>query len=183
MRWKEFGFVLAAFFLFANRSLAQETRYAKGSWGLELTGAYIMPIRFSEDKFYNLNAAGNYYLVNNLSIGAEVQGYYIDQTYEDAIGAGVGVLARWHLLTRDAFSLFIDGGGGVFYGDPEVPEFGTHFNFTGKAGVGATIRLGEDLDLIGGARYFHLSNGNLHGRDQNPSFDGIQFWVGVNWKI
>jgi hypothetical protein len=183
MRCGKVGLMLIAILTFANRSLAEDGPHAKGSGGLELTGAYITPIRFSEDKFYNANLAASYYLVDNLSIGAEVQGYYVDQTYDQAIGAGVGVLARWHFFTRDAFSLFIDGGGGVFYGDPEVPEFGTHFNFTGKGGVGAAIRLSDDVRLIGGARYFHLSNGNIHGRDQNPSFDGIQFWVGVNWKL
>jgi hypothetical protein len=63
--------------------------------------------------------------------------------------------------------------------DRAVPEFGTHFNFTAKGGAGATWRLTDSLHLIGGARYFHLSNGNLHGRDQNPSHDGVQYWAGV----
>jgi hypothetical protein len=183
MRCGKVGLFLVAMLMCNQPALAAEGEFAKGSWGLELTGAYITPIRFSDDKFYNVNLAGSYYLVDNLAIGAEIQGYYVDQPDEDAIAGGVGVLGRWHFFARDAFSLFIDGGGGVIYADPEVPEFGTHFNFTGKGGLGATIRLRDDLNLIGGARYFHLSNGNIHGRDQNPSFDGVQFWMGLMWKL
>jgi hypothetical protein len=45
--------------------------------------------------------------------------------------------------------------------------------------VGASLRLKDNLFLLGGARYFHLSNGDIHGRDQNPSFDGVQYWLGM----
>src|SRR6266542_192872 len=149
---------------------AQSAGFQKGTWGLELSTAYVTPIRFSDDKFYDANLGGSYYLVDNLSLGGDVHAYYVDQPDEDAIGTGLGFLVRYHFFTRDRFSLFIDGGAGIFYGDPEVPEFGTHFNYTPKGGFGLTIRLKENLHLIGGARYFHLSNGNIHGRDQNPSF-------------
>ncbi|HEX8522874.1 MAG TPA: acyloxyacyl hydrolase [Tepidisphaeraceae bacterium] len=162
---------------------AQDDSFRKGSWDIELTGGYITPIRFSEDKFYNVNIAAGYHLVDNLSFGPEVQAYYIDQPDENAIAAGVGVLGRWRFLNVDRFSVFIDGGGGVVYADPQVPQFGTHFNFTGKGGFGASFQLSENFHVLAGVRYFHLSNGNIHGRDQNPSYDGIQIWGGIEWKF
>ena len=42
-----------------------------------------------------------------------------------------------------------------------------------------TRLLRDNAYLLGGARFFHLSSANLHGRDQNPSQDGVQYFVGV----
>lgn len=153
--------------------------FDKGTWDLELTGSFITPIRFSEDNFYNLTAGGGYYLLDNLSFTVELQGYYADQPNKDAVIGGGGGLFRWQFFKHDPFTIFIDGGGGATYASREVPEFGTHFNWTGKGGFGMTWRLREDTFLIGGVRYFHLSNGNIHGREQNPSYDGIQIYTGV----
>jgi len=166
-----------------SSSFAGDAEFTKGTWDLEITGSYTTPIRFSDDKFTNGTVGVGYYLVDNLSLTAEVQGYYADQPDKDAVLAGLGGLVRWHMFTFDRFSLFLDGGGGVTYASREVPEFGTHFNFTGKAGLGMTFQIRRGLDLVGGARYFHLSNGNIHGRDQNPSYDGIQFYGGVMWTF
>ena len=74
-----------------------------------------------------------------------------------------------------------DAAGSATFAEDEVPDYGTHFNWTGKLGGGATWQLDDHLFLIGGVRYFHLSNSQIHGRDQNPSFDGIQYWAGVMW--
>jgi hypothetical protein len=153
--------------------------FKMGTWAVELGGAYIHPIRFSDDKFYQANATAHYYFGDDVSVGIELQGYYVDQPDEDTAILGGGPLLRWHFFEQPRYSLFVDGGVGASIADAEVPQGGTHFNWTGKGGVGATIELREDLHLVGGARFFHISNGNLHGRDENPSQDGIQYWLGV----
>jgi len=162
---------------------AAETPFEKGTWNFSLSASYVSPIRYSDDKLYNVNVAGGYYFWNNNSINLELQGSYVDQPGgdDDALLGAVGILGRWHFLVRDKWSLFIDGGGMVSYADHEVPIFGTNFNFIGKVGAGASIDLGDRTYLIGGVRYFHLSNGQIRGRDDNPSYDGIQFWTGVMW--
>jgi hypothetical protein len=165
---------------------ADQTPFDKGTWNLSLYGSYVTPIRYSDDRFYNVNLAGGYYFWNNNSINVEFQGSYIDQPGSDdeALLGAIGILGRWHFLVRERWSLFVDGGGMVSYADHEVPIFGTNFNFIGKVGIGATIDLrvmGDNSRLIGGVRYFHLSNGQIRGRDDNPSYDGIQFWTGVMW--
>lgn len=157
--------------------------FRKGTWTLETEGAYIQPIRFSEDKFYQGNVAFGYYFGDDVALNAEVAGYFVDQPKDDAAILGGGLLLRWHFLQAERYTLFVDGGVGVTIADTPVPEFGTHFNYTGKGGVGATIQLREDLHLIGGARFFHLSNANLHGRDQNPSQDGVQYYLGVVFTL
>lgn len=183
MRCGKVGCAMGVMLSLCSMAWGQAREDAKGPWDLELTGAYITPIRFSDDKFYDVNFAARYRVVDNLSVGPELQVYYVDQPDEDARAVGLGVLARWAFFVRGGFALFLDGGGGVVYADPEVPEFGTHFNFTGKGGFGASLELNADLHLVGGVRYFHLSNGNIHGRDQNPSYDGVQIWMGVTWSL
>jgi hypothetical protein len=157
--------------------------FRKGTWAVEAEGAYIQPIRFSEDKFYQANAAVSYYFSDDASIGVEAAGYFVDQPTEDTAILGGGFLLRWHFLQAPRYTLFVDAGVGVSIAEEEVPEFGTHFNYTGKGGVGATLQLRDDLHLIGGARFFHLSNGNLHGRDENPSQDGVQYYVGLMFTM
>jgi len=165
--------------LFGERGEA----FPKGTKAVEVNAAYIHPIRFSDDHFYGGNVAGYYYFGNEVSIGAELEGYYVDQVFEDTVLGGVSLVLRWHFLAADDYSLFVDAAGGISLAGTDVPETGTHFNYTPKLGVGATYKLRDDVHLIGGARFFHLSNGNIHGRDENPSQDGVQYFVGVMWTF
>lgn len=153
--------------------------FPKGTRAFEVDAAYVHPIRFSDDKFYGTNVAASYYFGDEVSIGLDVQGYFADQPRDDTGVAGLGGLLRWHFLADGHYTLFADAALGGSFAEAAVPEFGTHFNWTVRGGVGATIKLRDDLHLVGGSRFMHLSNGNLHGRDQNPSFDGLQFYAGV----
>lgn len=150
-----------------------------GTRAFELDAAYIHPVRFSDDQFYGVNAAGHYYFGDEVSVGVGVEGYFVDQVRDDTVLAGASVMMRWHFLAADRYSLFFDAGVGVSYAGMDVPEMGTHFNYTPRIGGGATLKLREDLHLLAGVRFFHLSNGNLNGRNQNPSQDGAQYYVGV----
>jgi hypothetical protein len=157
--------------------------FRKGTWAVEVDGAYIHPLRFSEDKFYQGALAASYYFADDVSVGAEISGYFADQPTDDAVALGGGLLLRWHFLQAERYTLFVDGGFGVSIADTEVPEGGTHFNYTPKGGGGATFRLRDDVHLVGGVRFFHQSNANIHGRVRNPSFDGAQYYVGVVFTL
>lgn len=153
--------------------------FRKGTRAIGFDASYTHPIRFSEDKFYAANLAAGYYFGDAVALNAELAGYFVDQPSDDTAILGAGLLLRWHFLTAERYSLFVDGGVGFSIAEAEVPEFGTHFNYTPKGGVGATVQLRDGLHLVGGVRFFHLSNGNLHGRDQNPSQDGAQYYLGL----
>ena len=162
---------------------ADQTTFEKGTWNFSLNGSYVTPIRFSEDRLYNFNLAAGYYFMNNNSINLEVQGGYVNQPGDgdDAVMGAIGLLGRWHFLVGDKYSLFIDGGGAVSYADHPAPIFGTNFNFIGKVGVGGSWQIEEHAFLLGGVRYYHFSNGQIRGRDDNPTFDGVEFWAGAMW--
>ena len=160
--------------------------FDKGTWDISLTGGAVFPIAASDARFYNFTLAGGKYLFDNNSLSFELMGTYVEQVYSqehNTILGGFGILGRTHLFQFDKWTLFIDGGGMVTFADDEVPVFGTHFNFVGKAGFGATYELKDHTFLIGGARYFHLSNGQIHGRDQNPNYNGVEGYVGLMWTF
>ena len=178
-----------ALVLFAPRALAAPLfgepgeDFRQGKWAWELDAAYVDPIRFSEAQFYTANFAATYYFGDDVAMGMELQASYVDQPDEDTALVGTGLLLRWHFVELDRWSLFVDGGVGVSWAEDEVPDGGTHFNFIGKGGPGATVELRDGFHLIGGARFFHQSNANMYGRDENPSLDGIQYYLGVMWTF
>ena len=164
---------------------AADLYFKKGTYTFALTASYLTPARFSEDELLNVNISAGYFLWDNHSINLELQGYWGDQDFDSDVWiGGIGVLGRWHFLRGRKWSVFIDGGGSVTYADQEFPQHpydGTNFNFTGKVGGGATWEIDDNTHLMGGVRYFHLSNGQIRKRDDNPTYDGIQIWGGVMW--
>jgi hypothetical protein len=173
------AFLLAA--LITAAAHAADPMFPRTTRAFELSASYITHIRFSDDVFYNANLAVGYYLFDNFSVSAELQGYYADQPFDDTAIVAGGFLLRYHPLRFGRVTLFVDAGGDISYAEAPVPNFGTHFNFIGKVGAGASLELTRNTHLLAGARYFHLSNANIHGRDQNPSYDGIQYWTGILW--
>ena len=160
------------------------TMFPKGTWTLQLHGAYFHSI-IDDEEIFNGVASGGYYFDDKHVFRLELLGYHLDEENgtsddaDDASAAGVNVGLRYHYLEYERLSLFIEGIAGLFYGTRNWPEGGTHFNFNQQMGLGATFRFDEHAHLIGGVRYMHLSNGRIRGEDENPSFDGIGGYVGV----
>ena len=173
------GFVWALTFTPLGASAA--TPFEKGLFSLALEGSYTSPIRFSTNEFITGSGAVGYYFIDNWSVWLRGEGMHVNQDFgiNDADGGGAGVLLRWHVLNVDRFSFYADGGGGLSWFNTAVPTGGTTYNFTARGGLGVAYRMTDDLYLMGGARYFHLSNANQHGRVKNPSYDGIDWYMGV----
>jgi hypothetical protein len=79
----------------------------------------------------------------------------------------------------DRFSLYAEGSTGLVELDTDFPHYGTRFNFVERVGLGATYELVDNLHLIGGARWFHLSNADLDGAERNPAFDALEYYAGL----
>lgn len=163
---------------------AQEnTPFAQGTWALQLVPSYIDANDASEDvKAGTLALGAGYHLLDNLGLYGEVVGYAWDQDRfvdTDAVGGGLNLLLRWHFLNFDRFTIYADGGAGIVELDDDFPAGGTRFNFTPRVGLGATVRLADSFHLLGGVRYFHMSNANTHGRDENPGIDALEYYVGA----
>lgn len=162
--------------------LLAASAFAAERWVIYSAGSYTAHFR---DKDGHL-AAGIVgiakYLHDDFAIALETAGYATRIMENDGAGhdsaVSVDVLPRWHFVSHDRFSLYLDGGVGLFYGGESLPKGGTHANFTLQAGVGGTLRLTERLHLMGGTRWFHLSNGTFWG-DENPAFDGLTGYAGL----
>ena len=78
-------------------------------------------------------------------------------------------------------SLFYgDFGAGAFMADKEVPESGTHFNFTPRTGLGIGFRIDENVYiLLGGCATGICPMPESTGQSRNPSFDGFQYYVSI----
>jgi hypothetical protein len=165
--------------------LPPPTNFPKGLWTAQLTGGYYGEIQSRFHKVNPYTAGFSYYLRDGLGLGVDVVGYKLDERggFDDAGAAGLNLTLRHHVYERGDFSLFLDAVLGCVYADDEFPPGGTRFNYTEQAGVGATYRIRDNVYFIGAARFMHISNAYIHGRDQNPGVNALGGYVGLLFKF
>ncbi len=119
----------------------------------------------------------------NGSLG--VWGHYQDDSDEASGAFDFG--ARWHFVNRgrnyddgSGMTVYAEMGIGMLFATGEVPDGGTSYDFTPRAGFGATWPIGDgQMRLDAGVRWQHFSNGSSAGSDDNPSRDAAMVYVGV----
>ena len=119
-----------------------------------------------------------WYPVRGLALGVRADGIGIGLKETPATaGAGLSLVMRWQFLLRERWSLYFDGGCGVAGFTSAVPRAGARLNFTPQLGLGGTVRIDDRLRLMGGVRWFHVSNGQT--ADSNPGVDMIVGYLGL----
>jgi len=130
--------------------------------------------------YYNLTLGAERFFRRKLGLALEVGGWYFRQRGEDAAGGSFSLGFRWHFWRGPRGSVFLDLGAGVLGTNEDVPETGLPFNFLPRAGLGATWRPGEGpARLRIEARWQHISNAAIAGRDTNPGRDALMITGGV----
>ena len=145
---------------------------------------YVVGVEDGED-LPAVSLGYDYYFINNLSLGAELTGYgFFDGTHgsDDTGGVALGARLRHHVVAGENASFFLSVAFAPFYGFDDVPADGTRLNFVSRAGVGGTLRLGDNCFLIGTLDFWHLSNGQIVG-DSNPAINGVQAGVGIGFRL
>jgi len=128
----------------------------------------------------NLAGAFSYFIVKDVEVNAELGAWYHDQNVDDAISGNLSLVFRWHFYNNNDWTIYADLGVGALVASDEVPQEGTNFAFTPRAGVGFTKRLGDcDTRLIVGLRWQHFSNARVFGDDDNPGRDDVMVYAGV----
>jgi len=183
VRWL-MAFATASIFAATSVARADDGGYfPAGTWTFTGYGSYIRNFT-GERAVIGAGTVGvGYYLVDNFALNAELSGYHNDQHGPDADIFAGDLLIRHHLFHSGRFSFFLDGVAGVAYADHRTPYYGTYFNFILEGGAGVTFELFDNIDLIAGVRYFHLSNAHLEGPDHNPSINGTQGYIGLMVKF
>jgi hypothetical protein len=137
------------------------------------------------DDFYkstdlNLSLRWTRFIVDDVELGAEAGLWYFDQENDRTFGLNGTLFMRWHFVSRDSWTLFTDAGMGLLFSGDDAPDGGTSFNFTPRAGVGATFRIADNgTRLEVGIRWVHISNARIAGSGSNPGRDGPMIYAGV----
>lgn len=128
-----------------------------------------------------LDVGAHWFVADGVSVGAFVEGLVIDAENDDSWGFGIGLLARWHFVRDEDFSLFVEAGVGFAGFSDEVPAGGTDYDFTPRAAFGMTYELGGGTRLVGKVGWFHISNGQT-GPD-NPGLDSVSAAIGLSLPL
>lgn len=159
----------------------RETRFGRtGSQWLTFGAGYANDL--DSDSDYNVHAAWSRFIADELEFAVEVGGWYFDQRGDNTGGISGNLVLRWHALHDDNFdwTLYTDVGMGLLAGFDLVPDGGTGFNFTPRAGVGFTRRIGDGATRLQvGVRYHHISNGRIEGDERNPGRDSVMVYAGI----
>jgi hypothetical protein len=125
--------------------------------------------------------SASWFFMQNVSLDFGLSGDAILQPGLDAGGGGASLMLRWHFLARADWSVYGDIGCGMLFTNEPVPSDGGRVNFTPRAGVGGTLAIGGSARLMGGLRWYHISNANT-GED-NPGRDSLQVYGGVSFPF
>jgi hypothetical protein len=184
--------IIALMWMTANAASAQTASaspatelFSRGYRTLDFTGQYIQEVTNKRDDQLAGGSVGlSYYLFDRTAVVVQVPFYDVERSGPDTVAGGFTLLARYHFLEVDQWSLFIDGGAGALLAGSKVPAGGTNFNFTPQTGLGFTYRLNNNLDLIAGTHFFHLSNAGLDGGNHNPGINGaMEGYAGLMFKF
>jgi len=120
-----------------------------------------------------------YFFVDRVSVNVEiVMGAAERVNGPTYFAGGFDVTFRWHFVTHERFSLYLEGGSGVIATTGEFPVDGAgKANFHTKIGGGATVALTDRVSLMGGLRVTHVSNAGFFRR--NPGIDSLTAYLGV----
>jgi len=112
-----------------------------------------------------------YFVIPDLSIGAEVLGYSIDQkrhSFSETNGnnvGGIGVsgILRYHFVDTQTLSMFGGIGLGALFADAKLPYNGSESLFSQLAEVGLNVFLADPVSLQVAGRWQHYGEYSSKG--------------------
>lgn len=150
----------------------------KGSLRLNFHGGYAFQPDDTSDSLALGGASVSYFMIDNLSMDFELNGLYIWEGDDSTSGFNFNIMLRYHVIARDAWSIYLEGGAGILITGDELPDGASDFNFTPQAGAGVTYDIGSGNRLFAGVRWYHISNANIE--DYNPGLDYVYIYAGLS---
>lgn len=133
---------------------------------------------------FDAHVSWSTFVVKDVEFSLELAGWYYAQKKQDAAGLNPQMVFRWHFVNTQKWTVFGEAGIGVLVSTDNVPDGGTAFNFTPRAGVGFTRLLNDEgLRLQVGVRWAHISNARIQGDRRNPSRDSAMVYAGLMWPF
>lgn len=152
-------------------------------WYVEILGNGLADVTNRQVGMGGLTGGVGYYFFDNLAINLDVSGYGFNEGQPSGAAVSMTLGLRHHLLNFGTASLFMDVAGGIIEASSELPSGGTHLNNMFYVGPGIAYPIRDNVWLIGGVRYFHISNAQSEGPDRNPSINAIQGVVGIMFRF
>jgi hypothetical protein len=119
-----------------------------------------------------------WYPVDGFALGVRLDGIGVGlEETPTSGGVGASILVRWHVLRREKWSLYLEGGCGLAYFSDSVPRGAAQLNFTPECGIGMSLALSDEVRLLTGVRWYHISNAQT--ASNNPGIDMLQGYVGI----
>jgi len=160
--------------------------YSAGTFDVNVMGGAYTGIN-NVDTIYFGGVGVDWFFWDDIAIVTEFIGYGVNHedrlgsTDESSAGFGFNLLARWHCIKSpdEKLAFFLEGGAGIALFNQDTPEpDGSNFNFSPQAGVGVKWRCADNIGIIAGVRYLHISNAGLASGD-NPGIDAIGGYGGL----
>ncbi|MEN1706193.1 MAG: acyloxyacyl hydrolase, partial [Planctomycetota bacterium] len=163
--------------------IADDAEPRPPTFGVAGTSRFIAGIRgaqdFEENTDVSLFAQQTWFVVDDVEIGAEVAGWWIFQD-DDTWGVSSSLVVRYHFYQQPTWSVFAEGGIGLFIAADNVPDDGTSFGFMPRFGIGTSMRIDDrDTRLMLGIHWHHISNARLNGEARNPARDAIGLYAAI----
>ncbi|MEM1423212.1 MAG: acyloxyacyl hydrolase [Planctomycetota bacterium] len=149
------------------------------SFGATLEGAFS-----SDGTGFGPRASIHYFVADGFEINGSLTVWGHVQDGTDAVSLNPSLGFRYHFVRRETHTLYADLGVGLLLSNEDVPDDGTRFNFTPRAGLGATFPIGDGATRLDvGVRWHHISNASTSGIDDNPDRDGVGVYVGLLFEF
>lgn len=127
---------------------------------------------FNDVSLLQARTSVSWFIVDGVSVDFEADfGAVIQPDTQNGVGGGASFMFRWHMLRKDTWSLYGELGAGMFWSSVDVPEGGGQVKFQPQVGLGVSFEVAEDVRMMLGARWTHLSNART--TSTNPGFDGL----------
>lgn len=140
------------------------------------------------DNLTEVNAYGSFsrFIEDGVEVIGELSVRYFDEVGGNAVGVNPAIVFRYHWWQSDeeaTWTSYVDIGIGFMLTSDDVPQDGTSFNFTPRAGVGITRALTDHTRLLVGLRWSHISNARIIGDNDNPGTDAPMLHAGLIWEF
>lgn len=153
-----------------------------GAWRWNVHGGFGADFDDTKNRFGLGGVSFSYFATDDFSVDFEFDGLYFDQdTAENAGAFNFNLILRWHFMTRESWSLYIDGGTGVMELSDPVPAGGSTFNFIAQVGSGISFDINDEVRLLTGVRWHHISNGRTF--ENNPGQDSFYVYAGLSFPF
>jgi len=155
-------------------------RIGEFSKGYQKWQTYVSAAGFDKGKgeMYAFHLGYGYFFMDDFSVNIDVLGSYIRSGIDDnGVAAGLDLILRQHPIKgpENLWSFYLELGAGL---QQQSTSFAGNrkFNFRLLGGGGATFRAAENVRIMAGMRYFHVSDAGIEGG--GGGFDGLQFYAG-----